>query len=66
MALVLLSIMMYFDKETGLDAVSQFFHGMELITPGVVPVLGWRPDPQDTLGVDHRSVPYRAGVGRKP
>lgn len=28
--------------------VSRFFTDLELIGPGVVPVLAWRPDPQDT------------------
>jgi hypothetical protein len=41
-----------------------FFTGLELVEPGVVPVLAWRPDegPQP----NPRSAYYYAGVGRKP
>ncbi|MGH8775375.1 MAG: SAM-dependent methyltransferase [Jiangellaceae bacterium] len=43
--------------------VESFFAGLELIEPGVVPLLSWHPD--DT-GADPRSVWYYGGVGRKP
>jgi hypothetical protein len=48
------------------DEVTQFFDGLELVDPGVVPVLTWRPDAQDTGPVDPHSAYYWAGVGRKP
>lgn len=41
-----------------------FFAGLDLVEPGVVPVLAWRPD--DGPQVDPRSAYYYAGVGRKP
>lgn len=41
-----------------------FFTGLELVEPGVVPVLAWRPDPGSQA--DPRSAYYYAGVGRKP
>lgn len=41
-----------------------FFTGLDLVEPGVVPVLAWRPDngPQ----ADPHSAYYYAGVARKP
>jgi len=41
-----------------------FFTGLELVEPGVVPVLAWRPDPGTQA--DPLSAYYYAGVGRKP
>ncbi len=41
-----------------------FFTGLELVEPGVVPVLAWRPDAGSQ--VDPLSAYYYAGVGRKP
>jgi O-methyltransferase involved in polyketide biosynthesis len=41
-----------------------FFTGLDLVEPGVVPVLAWRPDPR--LQADPRSAYYYAGVGLKP
>jgi hypothetical protein len=41
-----------------------FFAGLELVDPGVVPVLTWRPDDQPPA--DPHSAYYWAGVGRKP
>jgi hypothetical protein len=41
-----------------------FFTGLDLVEPGVVPVLAWRPD--DGPPVDPRSAYYYAGIGRKP
>ena len=46
--------------------VEEFFAGMELIPPGVVPVTSWRPDEEISAG-DQRAGTYSfAGVGRKP
>lgn len=45
------------------DAVEEFFDGLELVEPGIVPVLAWRPQ---TLTSESRSVSIYAGVGRKP
>lgn len=44
--------------------VEDFFAGLELVEPGVVPILGWRPD-SDT-STDVNSVYGWAAVGRKP
>jgi hypothetical protein len=41
-----------------------FFTGLELVEPGVVPVLAWRPDDQPPA--EPHSAYYWAGVGRKP
>ncbi len=56
-----------------------FFTGVELVEPGVVPVLAWHPDgppissaqvvvlrPNVTVPIDPTSAYYWAGVGRKP
>jgi len=40
------------------------FAGLELVEPGVVPVLSWRPDAEPPA--DPHSAYYWAGVGRKP
>ncbi|MEV0247756.1 SAM-dependent methyltransferase [Nocardia sp. NPDC050712] len=45
------------------------FAGTELVEPGVVPVVTWRPDLAEraaTLVADPESAWYWAGVGRKP
>jgi hypothetical protein len=46
------------------EQIAGFFHGLELVEPGVVPVTQWRPDttPPDDL-VD---IPQLGGVARKP
>jgi len=41
-----------------------FLAGLDLVEPGVVPVLAWRPDPGSQA--DTLSAYYYAGVGRKP
>jgi len=41
-----------------------FFTGLELVEPGVVPVLAWRPDTEPPT--DPHSAYYWAGIGRKP
>jgi S-adenosyl methyltransferase len=41
-----------------------FFTGLELVEPGVVPVLAWRPGAEPPA--DPHSAYYWAGVGRKP
>ncbi len=41
----------------------RFFTGLELVEPGVAPILGWRPDADTSPDVD--SVYGWAGVGRK-
>ncbi len=41
-----------------------YFRGLELVEPGVVPLSEWRPDPVD-VGTQQPSTSYR-GVARKP
>ena len=41
-----------------------FFTGLELVGPGVVPVLSWRPEGGQPA--DPRSAYYYAGIARKP
>jgi O-methyltransferase involved in polyketide biosynthesis len=43
--------------------VERFFTGLELVEPGVTPMLAWRPE---TPPADPRAAYYWAGVGRKP
>ncbi|MFI6207887.1 SAM-dependent methyltransferase [Streptomyces sp. NPDC051041] len=45
---------------------SRFFDGLELLGPGVIPVTGWRPDPEDVAVQAEGIVPVYAGVARKP
>jgi SAM-dependent methyltransferase len=42
--------------------VRGFFTGLELVEPGIVPMLAWRPEPPRG---DERGVYYWAGMGRK-
>lgn len=44
---------------------SRFFDGLELLGPGVIPVSGWRPGPQDVAAQAEGIVPVYAGVARK-
>jgi hypothetical protein len=41
-----------------------FFTGLELVEPGVVPVLAWRPDAEPPA--DPQSAYYWSGIARKP
>jgi S-adenosyl methyltransferase len=45
--------------------VESFFTGLELVEPGVVPLLAWHPD-ESIAGEDPESVWYYGGVARKP
>jgi hypothetical protein len=47
------------------EQVAAFFAGLDMVTPGVVPVLAWRPDPDD-VPEDPRAAYVYAAVGRKP
>ena len=49
----------------GRDEIAAFLDGLELVDPGIAPVLAWRPDPQET-DVDPHSAYYWAAVARKP
>ncbi|MGX1366282.1 hypothetical protein RKD19_001641 [Streptomyces canus] len=44
---------------------SRFFDGLELLGPGVIPVSGWRPAPEDVAAQAEGIVPVYAGVARK-
>jgi hypothetical protein len=48
----------------GQAEVAAFLDGMDLVDPGVVPVLGWRPDGLERENA--RSAYYYAAIGRKP
>ncbi|MEV0178898.1 SAM-dependent methyltransferase [Streptomyces sp. NPDC050625] len=49
-----------------LTEFARFFDGLELLGPGVIPVYGWRPDPEDVAAQAEGVVPVYAGVARKP
>ncbi|MFF4059907.1 SAM-dependent methyltransferase [Streptomyces sp. NPDC001668] len=44
---------------------SRFFEGLELLGPGVIPVSGWRPGPEDVAAQAEGIVPVYSGVARK-
>ena len=48
-----------------LDEFSRFFEGLELLGPGVIPVHGWRPEPEDVAAQAEGIVPVYSGVARK-
>jgi hypothetical protein len=45
--------------------VEAFFTGLDLVEPGVVPLLAWHPD-ESMAGEDVESAWYYVGIGRKP
>jgi hypothetical protein len=47
------------------DAVAVLFSGLELVSPGIVPIVLWRPDLDDDLGRNPERHPIYAGLGRK-
>jgi hypothetical protein len=46
------------------EQITSFFDGLEVLEPGVVPLLQWRPDA--TAFLDSEEVPGYAGMARKP
>ncbi|WP_327086857.1 SAM-dependent methyltransferase [Nonomuraea sp. NBC_01738] len=49
------------------DEISRFFAGLEMVTPGLVGVPDWRPDPDQVVHDDQPVLKLAmAGVGRKP
>jgi O-methyltransferase involved in polyketide biosynthesis len=46
--------------------IAEFFEGLELVAPGVVPCPRWRPDPGDAGRDLPAEMDQFAGVGRKP
>jgi hypothetical protein len=47
------------------NEVERFFDGLELVEPGVQPVLDWRPD-GNSVAESHNQAPIYGAVGRKP
>ena len=47
----------------GQAEIARFFSGLDLVDPGVTPVLSWRPDEPPA---DPQSAYYWAGIARKP
>jgi hypothetical protein len=48
------------------ESIATLFAGLELVDPGIVPLVLWRPDPDDDLGRNPERHPVYAGLGRKP
>jgi hypothetical protein len=48
------------------DELTSFFDGLELIEPGVVPCLAWRPDGRGPDGGSEDAAAAYCGVARKP
>jgi hypothetical protein len=48
------------------EAIKALFTGLDLVEPGIVPIMLWRPDPDDDLGRNPEKAPMHAGLGRKP
>lgn len=47
------------------DSVAVLFSGFELVSPGIVPIVLWRPHPDDDLGHNPERHSIFAGLGRK-
>jgi SAM-dependent methyltransferase len=48
-----------------LTEIAELLLGLELISPGLVPIPLWNPEPDDEVGRDPEHFPGYAGVGRK-
>ncbi|HEX6355589.1 SAM-dependent methyltransferase [Actinophytocola sp.] len=48
------------------ESLRVLFAGLDLVSPGIVPVVSWRPDPDDDIGNNPERHPIHAGLGRKP
>jgi hypothetical protein len=48
------------------DQMTSFFDGLDLIEPGVVPCLQWRPDGRGPDGDSEDAAAAYCGVARKP
>ena len=49
----------------GREEFSRFFDGLDLLDPGVVPVVDWRPEAEDLAAAKEGVAPLYAGVARK-
>ncbi|MGY0055278.1 SAM-dependent methyltransferase [Streptomyces sp. LZ34] len=47
------------------EEIQQFFHGLELVEPGVVPIHRWRPDDPSLSQLSDADVSMFGGVARK-
>lgn len=47
-------------------SVAVLLADLDLVSPGIVPIVLWRPDSDDDLGRNPERLPIYAGVGRKP
>jgi len=47
-------------------SLARLFTGLEFVEPGIVPIVAWRPDPDDDLGNHWERLPINAGLARKP
>ncbi|MCA1672379.1 MAG: SAM-dependent methyltransferase [Actinobacteria bacterium] len=45
---------------------ADFFEGLDIVEPGIVPVPLWRPEPDDDLDSGSDQFPAWCGLGRKP
>jgi hypothetical protein len=45
--------------------LESLFAGFEIVEPGIVPIVLWRPEDDDDLGRNPEKVPMHAGLGRK-
>jgi S-adenosyl methyltransferase len=49
-----------------LTQIEDFFNGLDLVEPGVVPVPLWRPEQNEDVDRDPEHFPAQCGLGRKP
>ena len=49
------------------DQIAALFAGLDLVEPGIVPLLTWHPGPRDVgRRANPRSVYYYVGTARRP
>jgi hypothetical protein len=49
-----------------LAQIENFFTGLDLVEPGIVPILRWRPEQDEDADTDQEHFPGWCGLGRKP
>jgi hypothetical protein len=48
------------------EEIQAYFHGLEMIEPGIVPFAEWRPDPGEDWEQTDTYYTFVGGVARKP
>jgi hypothetical protein len=47
-------------------SITRLFDGLEVVPPGIVPMVLWKPDSDEDIGRNPEQLSVYAGLGRKP